>query len=73
MLKWTSEPPTVPGWYFVRTTKTIVVHVERDIDDKLLAWIGPVRQSVKFMTQRLQAQWAGPLEEPKEENDAEMD
>ena len=72
MLTWTTEPPTEPGWYFVRTSRVFVVHVQRSTDDRLEVWTGAIRQSVWFYVNRLHAEFAGPITEPEEKQD-EMD
>ena len=71
MLKWTNEPPTKEGWYFIRTfmSKTSVRRVARDANGTLQVFLGPVRQAVRFMSQ-FGAQWAGPIEEPQEKEEA---
>ena len=66
MLTWTSEPPTKPGWYFVRTSRVFIVNIQRGTDDRLEVWTGPIRQSVGFYVNRLHAEFAGPIPEPED-------
>lgn len=69
-MKWTNEPPTEEGWYFLKTMgKTSVRRVACDANGTMQVIFGPVRQAVRFMAQ-LGAQWAGPIEEPQEKEEA---
>ena len=71
MLKWTSEPPTQEGWYFMRqggqmTVCRIVLYC-----DGLVAMFGAMRQSVEFM-KKIGTQWAGPIPEPVDPDSIDM-
>ena len=65
-MKWTSEPPTQEGWYFIRQSgqhmgiRRVLLYC-----DSLVAFFGPVKQSVEFMA-KTGTQWAGPIPEPTE-------
>ena len=65
MLKWTSEPPTQEGWYFMRQGGQMTVCRVVLYCDSLVAFFGPVKQSVEFMA-KTGTQWAGPIPEPVE-------
>ena len=64
-MKWTSEPPTEPGWYFMRQGGQVTVCRVVLYCDGLVAMFGAMRQSVDFM-KKIGAQWAGPIPEPVE-------
>ena len=71
MLKWTSEPPTKEGWYFMRQGgQTTVCRVVLYCDG-LVAMFGAMRQSVEFM-KKIGTQWAGPIPEPVDPDSIDM-
>lgn len=71
MLKWTSEPPTEPGFYFVKWPRASmrVVEITNKLCDngshmELFANGYGVHCSVSYFDRR--TQWAGPIPEPVE-------
>ena len=68
MLKWTSEPPQEPGWYWMQVPRQEdtpwCVQVTQTADGVYVAWIaGIVRQDVKFLVS-IGYKFAGPIPEP---------
>lgn len=69
-MKWTSDGPTVPGWYWLDNTEfpsdpPDVVHVWRLGDEHFLR-VGR-HQLVENLDDRGVFRWAGPIEEPESE------
>jgi hypothetical protein len=61
-LTWTTETPTVPGWYWWRnnTGYEAVVNVVRMPAGQLYFYVPDVSKSVESAN----GEWAGPLEPP---------
>ena len=73
-MHWTKEPPTQPGWYWLRTVKaghelTEIVRISNDANILKSQWAGifgswPVGMEVENL-------WAGPIPMPMENTDNE--
>ena len=77
MLKWTNEPPTKEGWYWLReldktaSPKMVLVQQEKDG----LYMIGPwelTRWALKVLEILGEWEWAGPIPEPVEPDRIDM-
>ncbi len=76
-LRWRRDPPTEPGWYWVRhlvggTAANVVVHVTKErpqgaVAWALIAWSG--REKIGFTP----VSWAGPLPLPLEPQPADVE
>lgn len=66
-LRWTKEPLTLEGWYFVkmRDGDVFVRRFFRTADDEMVCWLCASQQSVVFLM-KIGAMFAGPIEEPEE-------
>lgn len=64
MLKWTSNLPTEPGWYWIMSynKKPSMVEV-RVIDGRLMLTSGVINVTLNIFEGCL---WAGPIPEPEE-------
>ena len=68
MLKWTSEPPTEPGYYWYEDSSGIgIVKIERYRipGDILRLWAWFAGNEVEVLMDELHGRWAGPIPEPE--------
>ena len=79
-LKWTSEPPTQPGWYFTRRNRPgkplRVVYVKKEKrydhrvkEERKVMTMAETRSAEGYIIEELNQddrQWAGPITNPKE-------
>jgi hypothetical protein len=68
-MKWTTNPPTVPGWYWFRENdaqRALVLDVQPLSNGKLAIMRELNRLGGEYMfVEELNGEWAGPLSEPK--------
>lgn len=68
VLDWTAKKPTVPGWYWVYTSKlspsTDIVEIQSDGDDLFV--MESRRWEEHPVSRFFPDLWAGPIPEPKE-------
>ena len=60
-LKWTNEPPTNPGWYWMATRDgTFIVRVVEKEDEELFVKF----DFIAIKASMIDAEWAGPIPKP---------
>jgi hypothetical protein len=69
-LKWTTEKPTRPGWYWWRMDAgDCIVEIDRDAHDNDSLYMLEPGPDGGVSLDILTGQWAGPIEPPGEERD----
>lgn len=69
-MKWTTDKPTKPGWYFIRfdapgSTEPIVRELIPSDEPDLSYWNEPVHGNVDYLVDDpINTSYAGPIEEP---------
>jgi hypothetical protein len=62
-MRWTTEPPTVPGWYWMRTPQgQIGCHLVLTIGNRMAI----VDSWGLVCAAGLECEWSGPIPEPEE-------
>jgi hypothetical protein len=62
-MTWTSEKPTVPGWYWYRDNAVPSRIVEVSTRSGGALWVTRMQRNGCFVD-RLYGQWSGPIEPP---------
>jgi hypothetical protein len=61
-MRWTTEKPTVPGWYWWRKTATARARIVDVLSDRE----GLYAEGWKMMAMTWNGEWAGPILPPEE-------
>lgn len=72
-MTWTSEPPTKPGWYWIRINgnEADIVRInKRTVHGKKHLTISSVGENyalpIEWLTIKFKYEWAGSIEEPED-------